>query len=256
METPLEEWPRRHYVPGGKDPFLFYVVYGQVDTTRVLSRARYKSNGIPDGIDVMSFGPAAHPDQVGAFRDGYLWDQLTTDNPGLAAKVAEQDCCLILRGEVVDPPTLDYFRDVIGFLAYCLDAGGVAIYDPLMFKWWEPSEWRSDVLEAGSPAPRHHAVILVSEDSAETEWIHTRGMRKFGRPDISVRKVGAQDKAAVIDLCDRFIELLAFGGIVQDSQDIRMNSLPSGMKCFRRGSDADPDFNNEHIEIVWPAEFR
>jgi hypothetical protein len=27
MESPLVEWPRRHYVPGGKHPFLFYVVY-------------------------------------------------------------------------------------------------------------------------------------------------------------------------------------------------------------------------------------
>jgi hypothetical protein len=60
-----------------------------------------------------------------------------------------------------------------------------------------------------------HVVILVSMGSDGTEWIHTRGMRKFGRPDISVHKVEPQHKDAIIDLCNRFIELLAFGGIVQ-----------------------------------------
>jgi hypothetical protein len=252
MGSPLVEWPRRHFVPGGKHPFLFYVVYGRVDTTKVLSRSNYRSNGIPDGIDVMAYGPTEHADQVAAFCDGYLWDQLTTEAPNLAATIAAQDCCLVLTGEIVDPPTPNYLREVIGFLTFCLDAGGVAIYDPLMFKWWGAPEWRSHVFNNGWSAPRHHVVILVPRDSDETEWIHTRGMRKFGRPDISIHKVGPQRKNAVIDLCNRFIELLAFGGIVRDGSEVRLSSLPSGMKCFRNGSEEDPDFNNEHIEIVWP----
>jgi hypothetical protein len=213
-------------MPGGKHAFLSYVVYGRVDTTQALSRSKYRSNGIPDGIDVMSYGPAEHADQVAAFRSGYLWNELTTEAPNMAAKIAAADRCLVLKGVIIDPPTLNYFRDVIGFLTFCLDAGGVAIYDPLMFKWWEPSEWRSHVFDIGSSAPRHHAVILVSPDSDGTEWIHTRGMRKFGRPDISVHQVRPCHKDAIIDLCNRFIELLAFGGMVQDGQVIRLNALP------------------------------
>jgi hypothetical protein len=253
MGSPLVEWPRRHYVPGGKHPLLFYAVYGRVDATQALSSSKYRSNGIPNGIDVMAYGPAEHPEQVAAFRDGYLWDQLTAEAPDLAAEVAAQDCCLVLTGEIVDPPTLNYLRDVIGFLTFCLDTGGVAIYDPLMLKWWAPSEWRSHVFDIASPAPRHHVVILISTDSDGTQWVHTRGMRKFGRPDISVHQVAPHHRDAVIDLCSRFIELLAFGGLVQDGEEVRLGSLPPKMKCFRSGNEEDPDFNNEHIEIVWPA---
>ena len=54
MGSPLVEWPRRHFVPGRAHPFLFYVVYGRVDTTKALSRSKYRSNGVPDGIDVMA----------------------------------------------------------------------------------------------------------------------------------------------------------------------------------------------------------
>jgi hypothetical protein len=57
-------------------------------------------------------------------------------------------------------------------------------------------------------------------------------MRKFGRPDISVHKVGPQHKDPIVDLCNRFIELLAFGGIVHDGQEVRLNSLHAGMKCL------------------------
>jgi hypothetical protein len=230
MGSPLADWPRPHYVPGGKNPFLFYVVYGQIDTTKALSRSRYGSDGIPDGIDVMTYGPI-DADVVASFRHGYLWDQFTADNPGLAARVIAQNCCLVLKGEVSDPPSL---------------------YDPQMFTWWEPSDWRSRVWDVGLPAPRHHVVILLSEEADGTQWIHTRGMRKFGRPDLSIHNVGPQYRDAVIDLCNRFIELLAFGGVVDEGQEVRLGSLPSGMKCFRRGSEVDPDFNNEHIEIVWP----
>ena len=251
MGSPLVEWPRRRYVPGGAHPFLFYVVYGPVDTAKALSRSKYRSDGVPDGIDVMAYGPTEHANQVSVFRGGALWDQLTTEDPDLAANVAAQDCCLVLTGTIIDPPTLNYFRDVIGFLTFCLDAGGVALYDPLMFKWWKPSEWRSHAFADGLSAPRHHVVILVSQDTDGTEWIHTRGMRKFGRPDISVHRVRPQHKDAMIDLCNRFIELLAFGGVVPDGQEVRLNSLPPGMKCFRKGGDEDPDFNNERIEIVW-----
>jgi hypothetical protein len=250
---PLADWPRPHYVPGGNDPFLFYVVHGPVDTGRTLSRSKYRFEGVPDGIDVMAHGPAAQPDVVASFRHGILWDRLAADDPGLAAKVAAQDRCLVVRGTIADPPTLNYFRDVIGLLTFALDAGGVAIYDPQMLKWWTPSEWRSLVFDAAALSPRRHVGILVSDDGDGTQWFHTRGMRKFGRPDLSVHRVTSQHQDAVIELCNRFIELQAFGGVVADGREIRMGSLPGGMRCVRRGDAEDPDFNNEHIELLWPG---
>jgi hypothetical protein len=251
-EPPLADWPRQHYALGGGNAFLFYVVYGHVDTAMAFFRSKYRSNGIPDGIEVSSYKANEHADAVKSFRSGYLWEKFKIDRPQLAAKVFEEDSCLILKGEVVDPPTLNYFRDVVGFLTFCIDAGGVAIYDPQMFKWWSPTDWRSQVFDIAQCAPRHHVTILVSEDQGDAEWIHTRGLRKFGRPDLSIRCVGSKHKDAIVDLCNRFIEMLAFGAIVPDGQEVRVHSLPTGMKCLRQGTTDDPDFNNEHIEIVWP----
>jgi hypothetical protein len=252
MALPLTDWPRQHYSPAGGDAWLFYVIYGDVDITASLSRGKYSSNGAPDGIDVMSYGPTSHPEVVASFREGYAWNSFAHDNPALAAKVAAQSNCLVIVGKVPDPPTLNYLRDAIGLLTFFLDAGGVAIYDPQILTWWPPSDWRRQIFDVGSPVPRHHVVILVSDDGGRTEWIHTRGMRKFGRPDLSIHSVPPQHKEAVIDLCNRFIEFLAFGGVIEDGQEIRMKSLPPGMKFFHRGNEEDSDFNNRHVEITWP----
>src|SRR5215472_17631257 len=123
-EATLPDWPRPRRTPGGKDAFLFYVVYGRVDTTRDFSVSRYRFAGISAGLDAMAYGPTAHPEVVASFREGILWNELTASKPHLAREIAAQESCLILRGHVADPPTLNYLRDAIGFLAWCLDGGG------------------------------------------------------------------------------------------------------------------------------------
>jgi len=101
-------WKRKHYVAGGGDPFLFYVVYGNIGASAPLSRTIYRSNGAPNGIDVMSYGPDKHADVPGSFRDGYLWNEFVADDPELSATVAQCDRCIILRGTPTDATTLNY----------------------------------------------------------------------------------------------------------------------------------------------------
>jgi hypothetical protein len=84
-------------------------------------------------------------------------------------------------------------------------------------------------------------------------WFHTRGLRKFGRPDLSVHRVPPQYREAVIDLLERSIEFQAFGGVNAGGQEVRMKTLPRGMTCHQAGDPDDPDFNNVHVEITPPG---
>ncbi len=249
-KSKLKTWDRKDFEPGGGDAFLSYVVYGRIDTTAPLSRSKYRSEGAPKGLEVMAYGPNSQPEVPASFREGYLWEQLKVSNPGLATTIAAQDACIVLRGTFSDPEDLNYLRDTIGLITHFLDNGGVGVYDPQMFEWWSTDRWRERIYDPAEPVPRHHTVILVSEDSGGTQWLHTRGLRKFGRPDLSVPQVTESQKGAFIDLCNRFIELQAFGGIVAEGQEIRMQSLPEGITCHHAGDLDDPDFNNVHIRIA------
>jgi hypothetical protein len=250
VTSELASWERKYFVAGGGEPMLFYVVYGEIDTSAPLSRSKFRSNGAPRGIDVMSYGPNTHPEVPGSFRDGYLWDELVANDPERAAMVERCEHCMVLRGTPTDSMTLDYLRDTLGFITYLTDHGGCAVYDPLMLRWWQPSEWKQQLFDPAAAVPRHHTVILVSEeDDPSLKWFHTRGMRKFGRPDISVHNVKAELENGVIELCNRLIELQASGHVVHDGQQIAMDSLPCGGVIWHGGDLDDPDFNNFHLDV-------
>ena len=193
MTSDLQTWEREHYVAGGGEPMLFYVVYGDIDVSAPLSRSRYRSNGAPDGIDVMSYGPNSTNDVPGRFRVGYLWDEFVANDPELAATVGQCEQCIILRGTPTDSTTLNYLRDTVGLITCLLDHGGCAVYDPFMFRWWQPSAWKQQIFDPAAAVPSRHTVILVSEENDPSlKWFHTRGMRKFGWPDISVHNFSAE----------------------------------------------------------------
>lgn len=252
MPDQLPDWPRPHFKQPGGRPFLFFVVYGKFGSLPEMSASRYRSAGVPAGLDLSHYQAEQHRDVLANFREGYLWNDLRARNPELAARIVESKECLILRGEIEDCETLNYLRDSVGLLTFLLDNGGITVYDPMTFRWWEPEEWRNRIFHPAGPVPRHHVVILTSEESDPTlTWFHTRGMRKFGRPDLSIHRVRPEYNEAIIDLCNRFIELQAFGGIIEEGQPIRMKSLRRGMTCHHRGDLDDPDFNNVHVEIEW-----
>jgi hypothetical protein len=251
----MNDWTREHFQPGGGDPFLFYVVYGPTPTDFTISRETYRCEGVPDGLDVMAYSPKTHPDVVHSFCEGYLWDVLLDENPELAQAVKQQKECLIFSGDIADPADLGYFRDTIGVISWLVDQGAVAVYDPQMIKWWSAEEWREHVFkpsEAG-PDPLAHVVILVSAEPQGTDWFHTRGMRKYGRPDISVPGVTREHRKAVVELIERFIHFQAMGGVIEEGREVNMKSLPEGMTCHHKGDLDDPDFNNVHVEITRPG---
>ena len=252
MSDPLPSWPRPHHVAGGGQPFVFYVIFGSRAEGMQLSRRKYRCDGIPEALDLMAYGPESQPDVVDSFREGYLWDELQADDSALARRIAAQDRCIVLRGALDDLPTLDDFRNTIGLATCLLDNGGVGIFDPQSFQWWSAHAWKTQVFDPAQPLPHRHVLILTSPEPDGTHWLHTRGMRKFGRPDLSVRGVPATHRAAAKALIDRFIEFQALGGVIGEGQAIRMAALPDGMVCSHGGNEDDPDFNNAHVEIRWP----
>jgi hypothetical protein len=252
MATEPPAWPRPHFTPGGGDAFLYYVVFGAFDLSRPPTRAKYRTAGAPAWLSNAGYDRAKHPEVFAEYQSGKLWDVLTRDTPVTAAEAERSPQCVRLRAEVPDPPSLDYFRDVVGVVAWLLDAGGVAVYDPQMFWLWAPDEWRDEVFAPDEPLPDRHTTIMVSEEAGGTSWYHTRGMRKYGRPDLSVRGVGAAHADGVTLMLERFVELQALGGVIPDGEEVRMQALPPGGVCRHGGSHDDPDFNNVHVEVAWP----
>lgn len=158
---------------------------------------------------------------------------------------------LRISGEIGDRNDLGYLAAVIESVNAIGKNHGAGILDPQTLTWWTVEEW----LEAFQPFafhPHTHVAILKSSEPGNAHWLHTRGMRKFARPDISVSGVPEENEAQALEIINRFIGFQALGGLVQDGQEIKMRDVPPGMVCRVAGDLEDPDFNNFHIAIRWP----
>jgi hypothetical protein len=226
---------------------VWYQIYGHFPDNVDISRGKYRCAGVPDGIELQHYWRAEHEDVVTSFlKHPFLATALTRELPGVADGVNSAPECTIIRGEVADSANLDYLRDVIGLVTWFLDNGGLAVLDPQTMRWYGPEKWRRELFEVNNSAPRHHVVIFISEDQG-TLWLHTRGMRKFARPDVSIRPVPVPQRDAAIAVVNQLIELQASGQTVAEGQ-----SLLPGLTCHLTGDLNDPNFNNGHIEIGWP----
>lgn len=246
----LSSWPREFYQPGGGgSAFLFYVVFGDINTDAPLSRQKYGVGGMPEALDLQQYSTETHPGLLQGFREGYVWEEFQRESPRLAAEVLVANACMVVRGEFGDPDSLNYLRDTVGLITWLLDGGGLAVYDLQILRWWSAEEWRGEIWKPGAEVVNRHVALLVSPEEKGTEWFHTRGMRKFGRPDLSVPGVKPEWRGRAIDLCQRFIRMQALGGVIAEGQEIRMASVPEGLTCHHAGDEDDPDFNNSHISI-------
>lgn len=246
MTDHLPEWPRPHVRAGGSDAHLFYKVHGDFSGGLNVSRSYHRCGGLPNGLSLQLYASADHPD-VAAFGFDPQFG-LEKTGADVTAAVSNAAGCAVLRGVVDTPDSLNYLRDAVGLVQALLDAGGVAVFDPYILRWWTAAEWTERAFEPAGPVPRHHCVILVSGEEDGTRWVHTRGMLKFGAPDLSIHGVTPDLLDEVVELCNRFIEAQAFGMVVPDGQRIRMPGLPE-WTCRTVGDLNDPDFNNRHIEI-------
>jgi len=210
----LADWGRPYFESSDGVAEIFYVAFGKPPKEWNISGSKYRIAGIPHGVDIQTYGPASHPEVVNNFRTGYLWETLLQNNPNLATQLAEQTECLIIRGSIRDPENLNYFRDIVGLIQWLFDCGIKGIFDPHAFLWWSAEEW-DEVFQTPEASPHSHVMIFTSPENGQ-EWAHTRGMRKFGRPDLSVRDYPSERMTDVGRLINRFIGMQALGAVIPE----------------------------------------
>jgi hypothetical protein len=249
---PEHDWSRPNWQSGGGDPFLAYAIYGITAGNEPLRSDRYRTRGLPEGIEAL-----VHTRELRAaylresFEEGQPWDDLVQRDPALAERVLASPGCVLLSGGVSDQSSLLYLRDVVGFISFLLDHGGVAVYDLFTFQWWHPAEWQRTFFEDDEPQVAQHANIYFSQELPHrTRWLYTHGLRKFGRPDISVRHTPAEHLADAAGVCAELIEYQALGGVLAEHQGIRHPVL-GRLIVHHAGSMDDPEFNNVHVELQW-----
>ncbi|OOG43384.1 hypothetical protein [Rhodanobacter sp. C05] len=254
MSNPITipAWQRPHWQPSDEEILLQFYVFGKFDAVRAPSAA-YGSDGLPEGIELTSHHHNALRQWEGYPLKGSLGSMFKEDAPQAWQRAFDAPQVLVVRGKLKDNADTGYLRDTFGVLAGLLDIGGVAILDPQTLSLLDADGWRRHYLIRDGAPIRNHLLILRDNDAKpDHSWIHTRGMRKFGRPDISIRQVPdrAIDRAGL--LCERLVELEALGAHFVEGQALDIEGVPGGVVVHLGGGLDDPDFNNTYVEFHWP----
>lgn len=252
----LPEWTRPYLTDGGYDASLMYTVVGAFDgLDRPMDPAKYRSHGEPGSVQLALLEKPDAPETFEAMLEGEFGRFLDEQLPApLAAQIRAAPQAIELRGEVKQPQTLDYLRDLIGVITLLCDRGGAAVLDWATLTWYSPAQWREQLFEPSEALPLRHVTILLTPDDADPErlWIHSRGMAKFGRPDVGIWGVPPEAKPLAVELCKRFMHFMALGGVPADGTPVNARGIPEGMTLSWQGQPEDPDFNNRHLRLDWP----
>ena len=85
-----------------------------------------------------------------------------------------------------------------------------------------------------------------------TLWLHTRGMLKFGRPDIGLKGVPQSEQGRAAEIFQQMIFCEAQGAAFPRPAKLH---LGTGGACTvfpaLAGDRGDPDYNNEHYSLRW-----
>ncbi|MET0226250.1 MAG: hypothetical protein ABW187_07410 [Dokdonella sp.] len=247
-------WPRTHWRDSGDEAFMLWFVFGDFETDFRIDAPTYRTRGTPSGIDVVRYANRELAKWDGYPLAGTLGRVLYDENAQLFERAKKAGECVMLRGSLADADDLDALRDLLGTITALTDLGGIAVVDPQTLSMYAAAEWRRRYFAADTFHARDHVLILCNEDTRNDGrlHVHTRGLRKFARPDLSIRNVPAAAAGSAGELAEGFVEFQALGGIVEDGREVEIEGAPSGMAIRHAGAFDDDEFNNRHLALRWP----
>lgn len=247
------DWSRPHWSRDEAKAMLVYFVFGTFAAELKIDLAAHGGAGLPTGVQMGRIPRAMLAHWEGHPLRGALGEILREGDPEAFEAARKAPECLMLRGELPDADSLGYLRDTLSVIAALLDVGGTAVVDPQILEAFGADGWRTRYAGAARSEPRDHVLVLCSDDVDGSAWIKTRGLRKFARPDVSIRRVPQADVQRAGAVAARLVELLARGMRFGDGSTLDVEGVPGGLRMTRGGSLDDPEFNNVRLEMVWPA---
>lgn len=229
-------WERSRHKFGGGDAVVYFEVYGEFPSQL---ETDFDVRGLSVNCTPNDFAGIA-PDVAQVLRES---------NPEAVPLIEAAPSVVTISGKVSDPSDLHYLRDSLQFIDTLLKNGGVGVVELQSLQVFNAAEWR-EKFWADAFEPTFHTVILMSMEDDKV-WLHTRGMRLFGRPDLSCHHVLPQDVEKLQPVFNGLMRMQAAGAIIPEGQVVEGIGLNSRLVCRHGGTHEDEHFNNVHIELEW-----
>jgi hypothetical protein len=256
--TVVADWPRPHFKPSGGRASLFYLVFGEPPAHLNVKRARHHVDELHPELQVSIH---ARTDDA-AWFDGWLSNPLGTEIPRVfgakAPNVYTAGRVAAVRAEFADPSSLAYLRNTVGVVSAIAEGGAVAVFDVHALTWWTPDDWRARFMDRSEFHIADHIFTAASrEETGETVRMRTRGMRKFGRPELQLRRVpGAPDGDGpavhhATEILSGLANYMAHGGVIADGETMHLARFDTSIAFLAAAAEPDTSahFVNPTLDV-------
>lgn len=246
-------YERPYYKDRNRRPLLFYVVFGADQGRFQVSGKRHRVDKVPQGLELSILKKPENGAYMEALIGGTLGELLDRDDHSLYEAARKTEQWAVLRGEIQEDADLHYMRNAIGLVQALVESGAAGVLDLQTLTLFPPERWTNTIF-APEFNPCSHVVILASEEKRGELWLHTRGMRKFGRPDVSMENVPEEESGEAAQIINQMIFYGALGAFF--SRPVKLHT-PQGLSCVVKPELEDdpdnPDFNNSYYRVSWGA---
>lgn len=218
---------------------LFAFANDLLDLSSPISRARY---GVPVGFDLGALEVRQHlRREAPEWFDGFFTPELLSvsklDIGGLDGKCVDFTVAYSVQLAVAEPPNLAYLQGCWGFMMWLCEGGVSVILDEHAIRWYASEQ----VLELDIHRPfdveREISVVVETDDTPGFgHVIHTRGLAKFGRPDLLLKGAAPGDAHAGGVLLNGLARRAALGAAFRENHTVGPNGLtPRALARYEPG---------------------
>lgn len=232
-------------------PLLFYIIFGVKDQELKVSGEKHHVDGFPKGLDFVFYNREKNNSYMQSLLGGNIGKMLDREKHDLYKKVENTDNWAVIRGEIQQDENLSYMRNTIGFIQALIENDAIGVLDLQTFTLYSSQEWTNKFFEQEFN-PYNHVTILSSEMEDGFMWLHTRGMRKFGRPDIGIEKVAVNEVENAVQVINQMIYYGSLGAFFD--KEIKLHTYNGKAYIVKPEFVNDyenTDYNNSYYRFLW-----
>ncbi|MCO4771610.1 MAG: hypothetical protein KDA24_16375 [Deltaproteobacteria bacterium] len=251
-------WPRPHWVAGGGAANVTLFVFSQVgvdgSTLPLKTRAHgVPAGGLPEGVDVQTVARVDAPDWVNGFFSPALMALAERDLGWKGAPPVEPTAVHVVKVESDDPSDLRHIQGAWALARAFVDTGGFALLDAHAHAWLAPQQLADRPFDGPMRMQDEVSIVFETEPSHDYgHLLHTRGLLKFGRPDLIVHGIPPKHGVRIADIVNQLAERLALGARLDPGDTIDLEGLGAlRADAYEPGTNApDLQLNNRGLVLV------
>ncbi|GIJ48244.1 hypothetical protein Val02_51300 [Virgisporangium aliadipatigenens] len=187
MTTPIAPWSRESFQDTGSRAAMTLIAYADGDVVGPDFTLRGRTpRGVPvDALDLRGHRHTDSPEWVDNWRTGALRNIAAQQGLPELDRLDRAPMCYSVKVELADPPDLTHLQLAWAAAQALAEAGAFAILDCYAFNWYTGAQVAA--LAPDRPFSVQDEVSLIAETEPSPGFghpVHTRGMIKFGRPDL------------------------------------------------------------------------